>query len=49
MGSRQVLLPVLWTCTTVHQAHGRLRSSVWRAVLLLRHLLGTWPSLREVT
>jgi hypothetical protein len=42
-------LQVLWTCTTVHRAYGRLRSSVWRAVLLLRHLLGAWPSSRGVT
>ncbi len=41
--------PMLWTFTTVHRAHGRPRSSVWRAVLLtLRHLLGTWPSSRGV-
>jgi hypothetical protein len=52
------LLKVLWipeciamllTCTTAHRAHGRLRSSVWRAVGLPRHLLGTWPSSRGVT
>ncbi len=48
-GSLQVDIPMLWTCTTVHRAHGRLRSSVWRAVVLLRHLLGTWPSSRGVT
>ena len=42
-------LPMLWTCTTVHRAHGRLISSVWRAVVLRRHLLGTWPSSRGVT
>ena len=47
-GSLQVDIPILWTCTTVHRAHGRLRSSVWRALLLLRHLLGTWPSSRGV-
>jgi hypothetical protein len=39
---------MLWTCTTVHRAHGRLRSSAWRAMDLLRHLLGTWPSSRGV-
>jgi hypothetical protein len=49
MGSRQdFLLPMLWTCTTVHRAHGRLRSSVRHAGILLRHLLGTWPYLRGV-
>jgi hypothetical protein len=48
MGSLQVETPMLWTCTTVHRAHGRLRSSVRRARVLLRHLLGTWPSSREV-
>ena len=37
-----------WTCITVHRAHGRLRSSAWRASGLLRHLLGTWPSSRGV-
>jgi hypothetical protein len=48
-GSLQlVALPMLWTCTIIHRAHGRLRSSVWRALLLLRHLLGTWPSSRGV-
>ena len=40
---------MLWTCTTVHRAHGRLLSSVWRVILLRRHLLGTWPSSRGVT
>ena len=40
---------MLWTCTTVHRAHGRLLSSVWRAHILRRHLLGTWPSLLGVT
>jgi hypothetical protein len=50
LGSLQVVdVPMLWTCTTVHRSHGRLRSSVWRAMVLLRHLLGTWPSSREVT
>jgi hypothetical protein len=39
---------MLWTCTTVHRAHGRLRSSVRHADILLRHLLGTWPSSRGV-
>jgi hypothetical protein len=48
-GSLQVEFPTLWTCTTVHRAHGRLRSSVRRAKILLRHLLGTWPSSRGVT
>ncbi len=48
-GSLQVQIPMLWTCTTVHRAHGRLLSSVWRDMVLLRHLLGTWPSLRGVT
>ncbi len=29
LGSLQVVdVPMLWTCTTVHRAHGRLRSSV---------------------
>jgi hypothetical protein len=42
-------VPIMpWTCTTVHRAHGRLRSSVWRVLFLRRHLLGTWPSLRGV-
>jgi hypothetical protein len=31
------------------KAHGRLRSSVWRAIILLRHLWGAWPSSRGVT
>ena len=49
-GHLQVMrAPMLLTCTTAHLAHGRLRSSVWRALCLLRHLLGTWPSLRVVT
>jgi hypothetical protein len=48
-GSLQVVdIPMLWIFTTVHRAHGRLRSSVWRARVLLRHLLGTWPSSRGV-
>jgi hypothetical protein len=29
--------------------HGLLRSSVRRAYILLRHLLGTWPSSRGVS
>jgi hypothetical protein len=50
LGSLQVVdVPMLWTFTTVHRAHGRLRSSVWRAIFLLQLLLGTWPSLRGVT
>jgi hypothetical protein len=48
-GSLQVHIPMPWTCTTVHRAYGRLRSSVWRAGILLRHLLGAWPSSRGVT
>ncbi len=48
-GSLQVVeSPMLWTCTTVHRAHGRLRSSVWRACFLLRRLLETWPYSRGV-
>ena len=48
-GSLQVVdIPMLWTCTIVHRAHGRLRSLVWRVLTLLRHLLGTWPSSRGV-
>ena len=39
---------MLWTCTTVHRAHGRLLSSVWRVIRLRRHLLGTWPSSQGV-
>ncbi len=42
-------IPTPWTCTIVHRAHGRLRSSVWRAGILLRHLLGAWQSSRGVT
>jgi hypothetical protein len=41
-----VAIPMLWTCSIVLGAHGRLRSSVGRALLLLPHLLGTWPSSR---
>jgi hypothetical protein len=39
----------MWTCTTVHRAHGRLLGSVWRAAVLLRHLSGKWPSSRAVS
>ena len=50
MGSLQIVkFPMLWTCTTVHRAHGRLLSSVWRAIILRRHLLGMWPSSQGVT
>jgi hypothetical protein len=50
LSSLQVVdVPMLWTCTMVHRAHGRLRSSVWRAIFLLQLLLGTWPSLRGVS
>ncbi len=50
LGSLQIVdVPMLLTCTTVHRAHGRLRSSVWRAFRLQRHPLGTWPSSRGVT
>jgi len=33
-------IPMLWTCTTVHRAHGRLRSSVWRAASLAATSVG---------
>ncbi len=37
-----VVLPMLWTCTTVQQGRGRRLSSAWRAIVLQLHLLGTW-------
>ena len=37
-----VVLPMLWTCTTVQQGRGRRLSSAWRAMVLQLHLLGTW-------
>jgi hypothetical protein len=48
-GSLQAVhVSMLSICTTVHQAHGQLLSSVWHAVILQPHLLGTWPSLPGV-
>ena len=48
-GSLQMVdSPMLLICTTVHRAHGRLLSLVWRALLLQAHQLGTWPYSRGV-
>jgi hypothetical protein len=37
-----------WTCTTVHQGHGRRLSSAWHDAVSKLHLLETWPSSRGV-
>ncbi len=38
----QVVVTMLWMCTTVQQGHGRRLSSAWRAMVLQLLLLGTW-------
>ena len=49
LGPLQVLYRMPLICTTVQQRHGRRLGSAWRALTLQLHLLGTWPSSREVT
>ncbi len=38
----QMVLLILWMCTTVQQGHGRRLSSAFRAIGLQLHLSGTW-------
>jgi hypothetical protein len=44
----QVVIPMLWTCTTAEQDDGRRLGSVRRAAIFQRHLLERWPSSQGV-